>query len=312
MTIAADILHLIGNTPMLRLNRLLEPGSSVELVAKLEFFNPASSVKDRLALAMVEDAEEKGLLKPHSQPPQVIVEPTSGNTGIGLALVAAVKGYQLVLTMPESMSEERKALLRGFGAELILTPAPKGMRGAVEEAGAIVARTAGAVMLSQFSNLAGPRMHARTTAKELWESCEGKLDVVVAGIGTGGTAGGLGTALRKWNPKIKVYGVEPAESPVLSGGSPSPHVIQGIGAGFVPEALDRSVLTGVIQVSGEEALVTARRLIREEGLLCGISAGAAAFAALKLAQEPENAGARIAFIVPDTADRYLSTRLFKD
>ena len=311
MNIAADILHLIGNTPVVRLNRLPAPNGA-EVVAKLEYYNPASSVKDRLALAMVEAAEREGKLTPHATPPHVIVEPTSGNTGIGLALVAAVKGYRLVLTMPESMSEERKMLLRGFGAELVLTPAAKGMRGAVSEAETIAGQTAGAVLLSQFSNPAGPKMHAETTAKELWNACGGKLDLVVAGIGTGGTVTGLGWTLRKMNPAIRIYGVEPVESPVLSGGAPAPHPIQGIGAGFVPEALDRSVLTDVLRVSGEEALATARRLIREEGLLCGISSGAAAFAALELAKKPENVGLRIAFIAPDTADRYLSTRLFAD
>ncbi len=312
MSIAPDILRLIGRTPLVRLNRLPGPNAPAELVAKLEYYNPASSIKDRLALAMIEDAEQRGALTPRSTPPGVIVEPTSGNTGIGLALVAAVKGYRLLLTMPESMSEERKALLRGVGAELVLTPAAKGMSGAVAEAERITAETPGAVMLSQFSNPAGPDMHARTTAQELWHDCAGKLDVVVAGIGTGGTAMGIARALKEKNPTARVYGVEPTESPVLSGGKPSPHPIQGIGAGFVPDIVDTSLLAGVIQVAGNDALATARGLIREEGIFCGISAGAACFAALELGKRPENAGARIAFIVPDSADRYLSTRLFTD
>ena len=312
MSIAANILELIGKTPVVRLNRL--PGADVkaELVAKLEYFNPASSIKDRLALAMIEDAENRGKLTPLATPPGVIVEPTSGNTGIGLALVAAVKGYRLVLTMPESMSEERKALLRGVGAELILTPAAKGMSGAIAEAERITAETPGAVMLSQFANPAGPEMHARTTAQELWTDCADKLDAVVAGIGTGGTAMGIARAMKEKNPAVRVFGVEPTESPVLSGGKPSPHPIQGIGAGFVPAIVDTSLLAGVFQVSGNDALATARALIREEGLFCGISAGAACFAALELGRRPEYAGGRIAFIVPDSSDRYLSTRLFTE
>ncbi len=312
MSIAPDILRLIGNTPTVRLNRLPGLAAKAEVVAKLEYFNPAGSVKDRLALAMVEEAEEAGRLRPERAADCVIVEPTSGNTGIGLALVASVRGYRLILTMPESMSEERKALLRGLGAELVLTPAAKGMSGAIAEAEGITAKTPGAVMLAQFDNPAGPRLHARTTARELWEACGGDLNAAVAGVGTGGTVSGLGQGLKKLQPKIKVYAVEPDESPVLSGGAPSPHPIQGIGAGFVPKVLDRSVLDGVIRVAGSQALATARRLMREEGIFCGISAGAAAFAALELAGKEEFAGGRIAFIVPDTADRYLSTRLFTE
>ncbi len=310
MTVYTSMLALVGATPVVRLNRL--SNTSCEVLAKLEFYNPTSSVKDRLALAMVEAAENAGALRPHSSPPQVIVEPTSGNTGIGLAMVAAVKGYRLILTMPESMSNERKVVLRGMGAELVLTPAAKGMTGAVAEAREIAEKTPGAVLLQQFTNPAGPDMHARTTAEEIWKDCEGKLDIFVAGIGTGGTLSGVGRTLKRYNPAIQIYGVEPAESPVLSGGSPSPHLIQGIGAGFVPEVLDRSVMDAVFQVAGTSALAMSRRLMREEGIFCGISSGAAAAVAVELAAKEENAGKRIVFIAPDTAERYLSTRLFTD
>ena len=313
MPIAENVLELIGRTPMVRLQKLVqERGGRAEVAAKLEYFNPASSVKDRLALAMVEAAEKDGLLAPGQHPAQVIVEPTSGNTGIGLALVAAVKGYSLVLTMPESMSNERKMLLRGLGATLVLTPAALGMNGAVQEATRIVEKTPGAVMLQQFNNPAGPDVHARTTAKEIWDACEGRVDIVVAGIGTGGTATGIGKRMKELNPAVRVYGVEPMESAVLSGGKAGPHLIQGIGAGFVPGALDVSVLAGVIAVPGEKALETARKLMRQEGIFCGISSGAAAFAALELADDPANKGCRIVFVAPDTADRYLSTRLFEE
>ncbi len=308
--IAHTMLDLIGNTPLVRLARI--PGPQAEVVAKLEFFNPASSVKDRLALAMVEAAEKEGRLRPGQNPPQVIVEPTSGNTGIGLALVAAVKGYRLILTMPETMSEERKVLLRGMGAELVLTPGAGGMGGAVAEAERIVAKTPGAALLQQFSNPAGPEIHARTTAEEIWRDCDGRVDIAVACIGSGGTVSGLGRGLKKRSAAIRVYGVEPAESPVLSGGKPGPHLIQGIGAGFIPKALDQTVLDGVLTVGSEDALAMARRLMREEGIFCGISSGAAAVAALNLAALPENSGKRIVFIAPDTAERYLSTRLFAD
>ena len=313
MPIANNMLDLVGWTPMVRLRKLEEErGAHAEVVAKLEYFNPGSSIKDRLAAAMVEAAEAEGRLKPGLDPAQVIVEPTSGNTGIGLALVAAVKGYSLVLTMPESMSNERKTLLRGLGAKLVLTPAAAGMNGAIKEAEDIVARTPGAVMLQQFANQAGPRVHARTTAKEIWDDCGGKVDIVVAGVGTGGTATGIARRLRELVPSARVYGVEPAESAVLSGGKAGPHLIQGIGAGFVPEVLDKSVLAGIIAVPGETALETARALMRREGIFCGISSGAAAFAALELAKDPANKGARIVFIAPDTAERYLSTRLFEE
>lgn len=313
MPIADTVLDLIGRTPLVRLSVLAQAqGCVAEVIAKLEYFNPAASIKDRLANAMVEAAEREGKLKPGQFPPQVIVEPTSGNTGIGLALVAAVKGYSLILTMPESMSEERKALLRGLGADLVLTPADQGMNGAVAEAARLVQSTPGAVMLQQFSNPAGPEVHARTTAQEIWDDCEGKVDIAVAGVGTGGTITGIGRRLKELNPAARIYAVEPAESPVLEGGQPGPHLIQGIGAGFVPEVLDRGVLDGVLAVPGELALTTARDLVRKEGIFCGISSGAAAAAALQLGKDPANKGKRIVFIAPDTADRYLSTRLFED
>ena len=313
MLIADTVLDLIGHTPLVRLNAVAgERGCVAEVIAKLEYFNPAASIKDRLAHAMIEAAERDGKLKPGQTPPQVIVEPTSGNTGIGLALVAAVKGYGLILTMPESMSAERKALLRGLGANLVLTPAAQGMGGAIAEAMRIVQDTPGAVMLQQFSNPAGPDVHARTTAQEIWDDCEGRVDMVVAGVGTGGTITGIGRRLKELNRSIRIYAVEPAESPVLEGGKPGPHLIQGIGAGFVPDVLDRAILDGVIPVSGESALATARELVRKEGIFCGISSGAAAAAALTLGADPANKGKRIVFIAPDTADRYLSTRLFED
>lgn len=313
MPIAANMLELVGRTPMVRLGKLVEANSGqAEVAAKLEYFNPASSVKDRLALAMVEAAERDGKLKPGLDPAGVIVEPTSGNTGIGLALVAAVKGYSLVLTMPESMSNERKTLLRGMGATLVLTPAALGMNGAIQEAAKITAETPGAVMLQQFTNPAGPEVHARTTAGEIWDDCGGRVDIVVAGIGTGGTATGIARRMKDLDPAVRVYGVEPTESAVLSGGKAGPHLIQGIGAGFVPEILDQSLLAGVIAVTGEKALETARALMRLEGIFCGISSGAAAFAALQLAGDPANKGRRIVFVAPDTAERYLSTRLFEE
>lgn len=312
MFIADNVLELIGRTPLVRLNLLPHrSGCVAEVAAKLEYMNPASSIKDRLALAMVEAAEKSGLLKPGASPRHVIVEPTSGNTGIGLALVAAVKGYDLILTMPESMSEERKVLLRGLGAELVLTPAALGMSGAVAAAEELVLRRKGAVMLQQFTNPAGPEMHARTTGQEIWDACKGEVDIVVAGIGTGGTISGIGRKLRQLKPSVRIFGVEPAESPVLNGGKAGPHLIQGIGAGFVPEILDKSVLDGVIAVPGEAAIATAKDLMRLEGIFCGISSGAAAHAALELGKKGENRGKRIVFIVPDSSDRYLSTKLFE-
>ncbi len=308
MRIASDMTALVGNTPLVRLNRVVPEGA--EVVAKLEFFNPASSVKDRVAMGMIAAAEKAGVLSPGKEPPQVIVEPTSGNTGIGLAFASAVKGYGLILTMPESMSEERKTLLRGLGASLVLTPAAGGMSAAVAEAEKIVRETPGAVMLDQFANPANPAAHFASTAEEIWRDTDGGVDIFVSAAGTGGTVTGVGKRLKELNPDVKVYAVEPAESPVLSGGKPGKHGIQGIGAGFVPKVLDRSVLDGVLTVSTEEALAFAKRLIREEGILCGISSGAAGFAAARLAGDPALAGKRVVFIVCDTAERYLSTKLF--
>lgn len=307
----SDILKAIGRTPLAALRVLpAENACGAEIFAKLEAANPGGSIKDRLALAMVDAAEQEGRLVPHSRPRHMIVEATSGNTGIGLALVAAVRGYDLTLTMPESMSEERKTLLRGLGARLLLTPASGGMAGSLDAARRLVAENDGAVMMSQFSNPAGPDVHERTTAVEIWEDLEGRVDVAVAGIGTGGTITGLARGLKARNAALKIFGVEPAESALLSGGGPGPHLIQGIGAGFVPDILDRGLLDGVLAVPGEKALALAKDLMRKEGMFCGISSGAAACAALKLGRDPAFAGKRIVFIAPDSADRYLSTRLF--
>jgi cysteine synthase A len=309
MRIAPDMTALIGKTPLVRLNRVVPQGGA-EVVAKLEFFNPSSSVKDRAAMGMIRAAEQAGILIPGRSPAQVIVEPTSGNTGIGLAFASAVRGYALILTMPESMSEERKILLRGLGATLVLTPAAGGMSAALAEAEKIVKETPGAVMLGQFDNPANPAAHYATTAEEIWQDTDGTVDVIVAAAGTGGTVTGTGKRLKELNPAIQVYAVEPSESPVLSGGAAGKHGIQGIGAGFVPKVLDRSVLDGILTVATDEALAFAERLIREEGILCGISSGAAGFAAARLAADPAFAGKRIVFLVCDTAERYLSTRLF--
>lgn len=300
-----SVLERIGGTPLVRLAGL---SPDAELLGKVESTNPGGSVKDRIALAMVESAEEKGLLKPGA----VIVEPTSGNTGIGLALVAAVKGYRLILTMPETMSIERRKLLRAYGAEIVLTPAETGMRGAVDKAQEIVDSTPGAFMPNQFSNPENPAVHRRTTAEEIWADTGGEVDVFVAGVGTGGTLTGVGEVLKERKPSVYVVAVEPAESPVLSGGEAGPHTIQGIGAGFVPKVLNQEVIDEVIRVSGEEALQTARRLARREGILAGISSGAAVCAALQLAQRPENAGKTIITVLPDTGERYLSTDLFAE
>ena len=309
MRIAADMTALIGNTPLVRLNRLVPQGGA-EVLGKLEFFNPASSVKDRVAMNMVIAAEKAGILTPGQHPAQVIVEPTSGNTGIGLAFVAAVRGYALILTMPESRSTERKTMLRGLGATLVLTPASGGMSAAVAEAEKITRETPGAVMLGQFDNPANPAIHAATTAEEIWRDTDGSVDALVSAAGTGGTVSGTGKRLKELCSAVAVYAVEPEESPVLSGGAPSPHGIQGIGAGFVPRILDRSVLDGILTVSTEDAVAFAGRLIREEGILCGISSGAAGCAAARLAADPAFVGKRIVFIACDTAERYLSTRLF--
>lgn len=313
MRILHSMVSLIGDTPMIKLSRLgKKHDCKAEIAMKLEYFNPASSIKDRLAKAMVEDAEKKKKLKPFQNPPQVLVEATSGNTGIGLAFMAINRGYKLVLTMPENMSEERINLLRGLGAEVVLTPASEGMEGASQEAGRILRRTPGAVMLGQFTNPINVDMHYRSTGPEIWQQCAGLVDIFVTGIGTGGTITGIAKYLKERSKTVKVYGVEPEESPVLTQGMYGPHLIQGIGANFVPPLLDGSLLDGIIPVPSLKAIETARELITEESIFAGISSGAGAYAAILLAQRPENAGKRIVCIACDTAERYLSTQLFKD
>jgi cysteine synthase A len=298
-----SVLALVGDTPLVRLNRVPDEGSA-SVWAKLEMFNPLSSVKDRIALSMIEAAERDGLLKPGA----VVVEPTSGNTGIGLGLVCAVKGYRLVLTMPDTMSLERRSLLGAFGVELVLTPGEAGMRGAVEKAEELAAKH-GYYMPQQFKNPANPEVHRTTTAEEIWEATGGKLDAFVAGVGTGGTVTGVGQALKERRPDVLVVAVEPAASPVLSGGKPGGHKIQGIGAGFVPDVLDRELIDEVIQVSNDDAAASSRRLVREEGLFVGISSGAACFAALEIAKRL-GADKDVVVVLPDTGERYLSTDLF--
>ena len=302
---AAD--QLIGHTPLLELTHLeQEFGLKARIVAKLEYFNPAGSVKDRIALAMIDDAEKKGLLKPGS----VIIEPTSGNTGVGLALVSAVRKYRLILTMPDTMSVERRNLLKALGAEIVLTPGAEGMKGAIAKAEALKAEHPGAIILQQFENPANPAVHVATTGKEIWRDTDGKVDLFVAGVGTGGTVSGVGKALKKHNPAVRIVAVEPQDSPVLSGGKPGPHKIQGIGAGFVPKIYDAGVVDEIIPVSNDDAIRTSRELAAEEGLLVGISAGAAAAAATQLALRPENKGKNIVVLLPDTGERYLSTLLY--
>ncbi len=300
-----DVTTLIGNTPLVRLNRLTE-GAGATVVAKLEFYNPANSVKDRIGVSIVDAAEASGDLPPGG----TIVEATSGNTGIALAMVGAARGYQVVLTMPESASRERRGLLRAFGAELILTPAAEGMKGAVAKAEAIAAERPGAVLARQFANEANPAIHRTTTAEEIWADTDGAVDVVVAGIGTGGTITGVGQVLKERKPGLQVVAVEPAESPILNGGQPGPHKIQGIGANFVPEILDTSVYDEVVDIDAETAMETARDAARREGLLVGISSGAAIAAALQVAKRPENDGKLIVVIVPSFGERYLSTPLY--
>ena len=306
MPILANITEAIGNTPLVRINRLAE-GLDATVAVKLEFYNPANSVKDRIGASIIDAAEADGSLKPGG----TIVEATSGNTGIALAMVAAARGYKIALAMPESMSKERRALLRAFGAELVLTPASEGMRGAVEKAEAIAAERPGAVLARQFANPANPAIHYRTTGPEIWQATDGTVDIFVAGIGTGGTISGAGRYLKEQNPEIKVVAVEPAESPILSGGKPGPHKIQGMGANFIPEILDRGVYDEVITVTADEAVAVARDMATKEGILAGISSGAILKAALDLAKRPENAGKTIVAITCDFGERYLSTVLFE-
>lgn len=305
--IASKLTDLIGNTPLLELSNFdKKHGLKGRIIAKLEYFNPASSVKDRIANAMIEDAEASGVLKPDSE----LVEPTSGNTGIGLAFVAAAKGYKLTLTMPETMSIERRNLLKALGANIVLTPGPEGMKGAIAKAEELQKENPKVVILQQFANPANPAVHKRTTAEEIWRDTDGKVDIFIAGVGTGGTISGVGEVLKKHNPNVQIVAVEPTDSPVLSGGKPGPHKIQGIGAGFVPQTYDASVVDQVIQVSNDDAIRTSRELAREEGLLVGISSGAATYAAIQLAKKDENKGKNIVVILPDSGERYLSTVLY--
>jgi cysteine synthase A len=302
-----DVTQLIGNTPLVRLRRVVD-GSQAEIVAKLEFYNPAHSVKDRIGVAMIDAAEAAGRIKPDT----IIVEPTSGNTGIALAMVCAARGYRCVLIMPETMSLERRMLLRAYGAELILTPGPEGMAGAIGKAQAMVASDSRYFMPQQFENPANPEIHRRTTAEEIWRDTDGRADILVSGVGTGGTIMGVGEVLKARKPSFRTVAVEPSASPVLSGGQKGPHLIQGIGAGFVPAVLDPAVIDEVIQVHNEDALAMARRVAREEGLLVGISSGAAVWAALQVARRPDAKGKLMVVIIPSFGERYLSTPLFAD
>ena len=306
-TIAKNLTELIGNTPLLELSHFnANKKLNATLIAKVEFFNPGGSVKDRIAFSMIEDAEKKGLLKPGS----VIIEPTSGNTGVGLAWVSAVKGYKLILTMPETMSIERQNLLKALGAQLVLTPGTKGMKGAIETAEELRQAIPNSLILQQFENPANPAAHVRTTAEEIWRDTDGQVDIFVAGVGTGGTLSGVGAGLKKHNPNIRIVGVEPDSSPVLSGGTPGAHKIQGIGAGFIPKTYNADVVDQIIKVKDDDAIRTSRELSLQEGLLVGISAGAATFAAVQLAKQPENAKKNIVVLLPDTGERYLSTVLY--
>ena len=308
MPIANDITYLVGQTPLVKLNRLPnEFNCRAEIIAKLESFNPTASVKDRIAGAMVKSAEKEGTIKPGHT---VLVEPTSGNTGIALAMVAAAKGYRLILTMPDTMSTERRSMLRAFGAELQLTPGKEGIQGAIQLAKELVASVPNAYLLQQFDNLSNPEIHEKTTAEEIWEDCEGKLDALIAGVGTGGTITGCARFLKQKNPQIKVFAVEPSSSPVLSGGNPGSHAIQGIGAGFIPNVLDMNQIDEVIRINDNEAMDIGRRLAKEEGLLSGVSSGAAVAAALKVGNQPEFANKRLVVILPSFGERYLSTTMF--
>lgn len=305
--IAKQLTDLIGNTPLMEFGRFNESkGIQATLIGKLEYFNPAGSVKDRVALAMIEAAENKGQLKAGA----TIIEPTSGNTGVGLALVASVKGYKLILTMPETMSLERRNLLKALGAQLVLTPGSEGMKGAIAKAEKLCNTIPGAIILQQFENPANPAIHIHTTAEEIWRDTDGKIDIFVAGVGTGGTISGVGAGLKKHNPNIHIVAVEPSNSPVLSGGKPGPHKIQGIGAGFIPKIYNADVIDQIITVENDDAIRTSRELSQTEGLLVGISSGAAVYAALQLARKNENAGKTIVALLPDTGERYLSTELY--
>lgn len=307
MRIAQNVTELIGNTPLVRLNRLTEEDGATVL-AKLEFFNPAHSVKDRIAVAMIDAAEQAGLIHPET----VILEPTSGNTGIGLAMVCAARGYKLTIVMPETMSRERRILLRAYGAELILTPGAEGMGGAIAKANEMAAADSRYLIPQQFENPANPEIHRKTTAEEIWQDTDGQVDIFVAGVGTGGTVTGVGEVLKAKNPDIKIVAVEPDASPVLSGGAKGPHPIQGIGAGFVPKILNTTIYDEIVRVANGDAFATARAMASQEGLLVGISSGAATWAALQLAKRPENAGKTIVVLIPSFGERYLSTPLFED
>ena len=305
--IARQLTDLVGNTPLLEFSNFnASKGLKAQVIGKLEYFNPAGSVKDRIALAMIEDAEAKGLLKPGA----TIIEPTSGNTGVGLAFVSASKGYKLILTMPDTMSAERRNLLKELGARLVLTPGAEGMKGAIAKAEELRDATPGSIILQQFENPANPAVHIRTTAEEIWRDTDGKVDLFVAGVGTGGTVSGVGAGLKAHNPNVQIVAVEPSDSPVLSGGKPGPHKIQGIGAGFIPKTYNGEVVDKILQVTNDDAIRTSRELAGKEGLLVGISSGAAVYAAVELAKLPENEGKTIVALLPDTGERYLSTVLY--